>query len=107
MNANGPNETPDQGNHHGSARLDFEHHKQRLLAEERGALSRLERAVAAARKPGEGGPYDTGDESARGAFRYQQLAQADAARSLLNQVRDALGRIDSGTFGRCAEDGEQ
>jgi DnaK suppressor protein len=83
-----------------------EHHKQRLLAEERDALARLDRAVAAARKPADGGPHDSGDESSRGDFRYQQLAQAEAARSLLNQVRDALDRIDSGTFGRCAEDGE-
>src|SRR5918993_2572667 len=106
MKANGPNETPDQGNRHGSGRLDLEHHKRRLLLEERDASTRLERAVAAARKPSDGGPQDTGDESSRGAFRYQQLAQADAARSVLNQVREALDRIDSGTFGRCAEDGE-
>jgi DnaK suppressor protein len=86
--------------------MDFEHHKQRLLAEEQSALQRLERAVAAARKPSEGGPQDTGDEGSSGGYRYQQLAQADAARSLLNQVRNALDRIDSGTFGRCAEDGE-
>ena len=57
-------------------------------------------------KRGDGEPHDTGDESSRGDFRYQQLAQADAARNLLNQVRDALDRIDSGSFGRCAEDGE-
>jgi DnaK suppressor protein len=86
--------------------VNLAHHKQRLLAEERDASARLERAVSGASEPGDGAPHDSGEESSRGGLRYQQLAQAEAARSLLNQVRDALDRIDSGTFGRCAEDGE-
>lgn len=83
----------------------FERHKQRLLAEEQEALTRLERAAAAANEPSDGGPHDAADESSSVELRYRQRAQAEAARSLLNQVRDALDRIDSGTFGRCAEDG--
>ena len=106
MKANGSNKTADHGTGHGSGNVDVDRHRQRLLEEERGASARLERAVSAARKPSDGGPYDSGDEGSRGDYRYQQLAQAEAARSLLNQVRAALSRIDSGTFGRCAEDGE-
>ena len=83
-----------------------EHYRQRLLLEQQTAFTRLERAVAAVSGPGDGAPQDTGDESSSGALRYQQLAQAEAARALLNQVRDALDRIENGTFGRCAEDGE-
>ena len=86
--------------------MNFEHYRRRLLAEEQEALTRLERALASVSEPSDAVPHDTGDESSRGELRYQQLAQAEAARSLLNQVRDALDRIENGTFGRCAEDGE-
>ena len=86
--------------------MNFEHYRQRLLAEEQEAKTRLDRAVASVREPSDGLPHDTADESSSRELRYQQLAQAEAARSLLNQVRDALDRIENGTFGRCAEDGE-
>jgi DnaK suppressor protein len=86
--------------------MTIEHYRQRLLVEQHRAFTRLERAVAGVSDPGDGAPHDTGDESSSGALRYQQLAQAEAARTLLNQVRDALDRIENGTFGTCAEDGE-
>jgi DnaK suppressor protein len=86
--------------------MTHEHYRQRLLVEQQKALTRLERAVASVSDPSDGTPHDTGDESSRGALRYQQLAQADVARALLNQVRGALERIENGTFGTCAEDGE-
>ena len=84
--------------------MNLEHYRQRLLAEQQEALTRFERAVAGVTEPSDGVPHDTGDESSSGELRYQQLAQAEAARRLLNQVRDALDRIENGTFGRCAED---
>ena len=86
--------------------MTLEHYRQRLLVEQQRAFTRLERAVVGVSEPGHGAPQDTGDESSRGALRYQQLAHAEAARTLLNQVRDALDRIENGTFGTCAEDGE-
>jgi RNA polymerase-binding transcription factor DksA len=86
--------------------MNLEHYRQQLLGEQQRALTRLDRAVASVSEPSDGVPHDTGDESSRGEVRYQQLAHAEAARSLLNQVRDALGRIENGTFGRCAEDGQ-
>ena len=85
--------------------MNLEHYRQRLLAVQQETLTRLGRAVASVTEPNDGVPHDTGDESSRGDLRYQQLAQAEAARTLLNQVRDALDRIENGTFGRCAEDG--
>ena len=86
--------------------MNLEHYRQRLLVEQQEALTRLERAVAGAREPSDGVPHDTADESSSGELRDRQLAQAEAARTLLDQVRDALERIENGTFGRCAEDGE-
>jgi DnaK suppressor protein len=86
--------------------MNLEHYRQRLLAVHQETLTRLGRAVASVTEPNDGIPHDTGDESSSGDLRYQQLAQAEAARTLLNEVRDALDRIENGTFGRCAEDGE-
>ena len=86
--------------------MNLEQYRQRLMLEQREASARLERAVAGASEASAGVPYDSADEGASGALRYQHLAQAEAARSLLDQVRGALARIQNGTFGRCAEDGE-
>ena len=86
--------------------MTIEHYRDRLLLEQEEASARLERAVAGFSEPSDGVPHDTGDESSSGELRYRHLAYATAARTLLNQVRDALNRIESGTFGRCAEDGE-
>ena len=86
--------------------MNLEQYRQRLLVEQQEASTRLERAVAGASEASAGVPHDSADEGASGALRYQQLAQAEAARSLLNQVRGALDRIENGTFGICAEDGE-
>lgn len=86
--------------------MNLEHYRQRLLAVYQGTLTRLERAVAGVSEPSDGVPHDTGDESSSGELRYRQLAQVEAARTLLSEVRGALDRIENGTFGRCAEDGE-
>jgi RNA polymerase-binding transcription factor DksA len=86
--------------------MNLEHYRQRLLAVRLETTMRLERLVASLSEPGDGIPHDTGDESASGELRYEQLAQVEAARTLLSEVRDALDRIENGTFGRCAEDGE-
>lgn len=86
--------------------MNLEHYRQRLLAVQQEALTTLERAVVSVSEPSDGVPHDTADESSSGELRYQQLALAEAARTLLNQVRYALDRIENGTFGKCAEDGE-
>jgi DnaK suppressor protein len=39
-------------------------------------------------------------------MRDEQLAEAEIDWTLLTQVREALQRIDAGTFGRCVVDGE-
>ena len=86
--------------------MTLEHYRRLLLLEQQQAATRLERAVAAVSEARDAGPHDTAAQGADGALRYQQLAQAEAARALLDQVRGALKRIENGTFGKCAEDGE-
>ena len=86
--------------------MNLEHYRHRLLSEQHEASSRLERAIASAREASARLPHDSADEGAVAALKDQQFAQADAARQLLDQVRGALDRIENGTFGLCAEDGE-
>ena len=86
--------------------MNLEHYRRRLLSEQHEASTRLARAIAGAGEASDGVPHDSADEGSSAALRYQQLAQADAARHFLDQLRGALDRIENGTFGRCAEDGE-
>jgi RNA polymerase-binding transcription factor DksA len=58
------------------------------------------------REPGDGAAHDVGDESSTDELKAEQFAEADADRIVLHQVRDALKRIDNGTFGTCEVDGE-
>ena len=82
------------------------HYKQLLLAREQEVITRINRASANASEPGDGSPHDVGDESVIDELKEEQLTEAEADRTLLEQVRAALKRIDDGTFGRCAVDGK-
>jgi DnaK suppressor protein len=88
------------------APLNTDHYKQRLQTQERELIARINRASANAREPGDGSPYDAGDASVVDELKEEQLTEAEADRTLLDQVRAALKRIDDGTFGRCAVDGK-
>ena len=85
--------------------MDAERYRQRLLDQEQESLARIERAMAAGREPGDGAAHDVGDESVNDAAKDAQFAGAEAERTVLNQVRDALQRIEDGTFGTCTVDG--
>ena len=77
--------------------MNLEHYRQRLLAEQQEALTRLERAIASVSEPSDGVPHDTADESSSGELRYQQLAQAEAARAsngLIVLTLRSLSRFD-------------
>jgi DnaK suppressor protein len=86
--------------------LDTDHYKRLLLARERELIARINRASANARESGDGSPHDAGDESVIDELKEEQLTEAEADRTLLEQVRAALKRIDDGTFGRCVVDGK-
>ena len=81
-------------------------YKQRLLAQERELSTRVERAMASVREPADRSPHDAGDEGSSDELKEEQFAVAEADRTVLDQVRDALKRIDNGTFGACVVDGE-
>ncbi|SRR6266496_535847 len=85
--------------------MNTDHAKQRLLAEEQELLTRIKRAETSALEPGNDSVHDLGDESVNDVLKEEQFKEADTYRTELKQVRDALRRIDDGTFGRCTVDG--
>jgi len=85
--------------------MDAERYRQRLIEQEQESLARIDRAMAAAREPGDGAAGDRGDASVHDEAKDAQFAVAEADRTVLSQVRDALQRIDDGTFGTCSVDG--
>ena len=79
--------------------------KQRLIAEERKLLTLIKRAEASAREGVFDSAHDLGDESVNDEQTEEQLKEADTYWGELKQVRDALQRIEDGTFGKCIVDG--
>jgi DnaK suppressor protein len=89
-----------------AAILNAEEFKQRLLAEEKSLLSRAHTADTNARDLSDGPSVrDWSDASVRDEENDGQLKEADVDLTTLNQVRDALKRIEKGTFGQCVVDG--
>ncbi len=85
--------------------MNTEHFKQRLLAEEQELLTRIKRAETSAREVVGDSVRDRGDESVEDVLTEEQLEEADTYWAELKQVRDALQRIEDGTFGKCIVDG--
>ena len=85
--------------------MDPNQYRQRLLAEEKERSARVERAMAAVREAGDGAVRDSSDESVSDESKDERFTEAEADRTILGQVRDALKRIDDGTFGTCVVDG--
>ena len=85
--------------------MNTEHFRQRLLAEEQRLLALIKRAEASAREEVFDSVHDRGDESVNDVLTEEQLKEADTYWAELKQVRDALQRIEDGTFGKCIVDG--
>ena len=86
--------------------LNIEKSKRQLLEKEQALLGQLTRAGGRARESGDGQVGDPGDESVDDERKDEQFRRANADRKILSQVREALQRIDDGTFGTCVVDGE-
>ncbi len=78
--------------------------KRQLLAKEQELLTRIKQSGAGARGVA-GDIGDVGDRSVDDEQKDQQFSEADSDWKTLNQVRDALRRIEAGTFGKCLVDG--
>lgn len=79
--------------------------KQRLLRLERELSARVKREAAQARDQTQTDPSDAGDRSTLDELKAEELTEENIDATTLVQIRDALKRIDEGTFGRCVVDG--
>jgi DnaK suppressor protein len=86
--------------------MDLDRFKQRLLEME----SRLSRKTTTERRDARDqvldSPGDAGDASVADEGQSESYTEAEMDATVLQQVRDALRRIDDGSFGRCVVDGE-
>lgn len=85
--------------------LNLDHYKQLLLGREAELRARIEREMSNARDTDEA-VRDSGDESVTDETTAEQFGAAEGDTVTLDQVQDALRRIDAGTFGLCVVDGE-
>ncbi len=86
--------------------IDVEHFKQRLLELEHTLTHRAERAMSAGRGEFIDIAHDSGDASMANEVAAEKFTEAELDSSVLTMIRDALARVQEGTYGRCLVDGE-
>jgi DnaK suppressor protein len=85
--------------------MNVQHYKDRLLDLEKTLSARIGRAVADGRREFIDSAHDVGEASVADEVASAEFADADRDSIVLKQVRDALARVDNGTFGTCLVDG--
>jgi DnaK suppressor protein len=85
--------------------MNVEEYKRRLLDLETRLSARTARGRERAREQVMDSPGDIGDASVADEGESQNFTEAELDATVLRQVRDALHRIDDGTFGQCVVDG--
>jgi DnaK suppressor protein len=91
----------------GEPTLDTQPYQRILLAEEERLSGIVEQTVNSARGSADGPVKDWSDEGVTDESGGELFAEADTESKTLKQVRDALKRIENGTFGQCLADGKQ
>lgn len=86
--------------------MDYAIHKQRLIEMEKRLTSGVEDATASGLEHSEKAVGDSGDASVASQNVTRNFAKAEFGLNVLTQVREALERIEAGTFGNCTVDGE-
>jgi DnaK suppressor protein len=81
------------------------HYKQRLLQLERHLAARTAQEAERGRAQSGPGVADAGDASVADEDASESFSEAELDSTVLTQVRDALRRIEAGTFGKCGVDG--
>lgn len=85
--------------------MNVQHYKHRLLDLEKTLSERTARAVADGRGAFIDSAHDVGDASVADEVASEQFTEAERDSTVLKQIRDALARVDAGTFGTCIVDG--
>ena len=85
--------------------MNIEDYKRRLRELEVSLTRRTARGRDAARDQVSDTAWDSGDASVADEARTEAFTEAELDAAVLQQVHDALQRIEDGTFGRCVVDG--
>lgn len=85
--------------------MNIKQYKQRLQAEEQRLQKSIHRTDASARELSGEAARDEADVSVSDEEKEGAFQEAESELAKLNQVRDALKRIEEGTFGNCVVDG--
>jgi len=85
--------------------MNIQHYKQRLLDLEKALSARIGQETDQGRGEFIDSAHDVGDASVADAVASEEFAEAEHNADVLQQVRDALGRVADGTFGTCIVDG--
>jgi len=84
--------------------MNVQHYKQRLLDLEKALSARIGQETDEARGTFIDSAHDVGDASVADEVASEEFAEAERNADVLQQVRDALGRVADGTFGTCIVD---
>jgi DnaK suppressor protein len=87
--------------------MNTERFKQRLLDKEHELVKEIARLEDEARNSGEAEVRDSTDDATSAQSTSEALQEDALASQTLTLVRDALKRIDDGTYGRCVACGRQ
>jgi DnaK suppressor protein len=85
--------------------MNTQHYKQRLLDLEATLSARMGRQADQGRGEFSDSAHDAGDASVADERASEEFTEAEQNGDVLQQVRDALGRVTDGTFGTCIVDG--
>jgi RNA polymerase-binding protein DksA len=85
--------------------LNLDHYKQLLLTRAAELSARIGREMSNARET-DNAVHDSGDDSVADETTAEQFGEAEGDAATLDQVEEALARIDAGTYGLCVVDGE-
>ena len=85
--------------------MNTQKYKKRLLELEKTLDDRSNHDMATARAEQLDTAHDLGDAAVADIEVNSQFTQAELNSTILQQVQDALRRIDDGTYGKCAVDG--
>ena len=85
--------------------MNVKHYKKRLLDMEKTLSSHTRRRIKDSRGHFVDSAHDVGDSCAADVAADDDFTQAELDLTILQQVREALSRIDAGTFGKCLVDG--
>ena len=85
--------------------MNVKHYQKRLTEIERELSSRISREGKQAREDVSDSPGDVGDRSVGDVAASDHFSAAELDGAILDEVREALRRVEAGTYGRCVVDG--